>query len=95
MKRIFFYTDPLVNQTIMTDIVNDPTFNGVPNTISSILESLNEVMVSTEDAPERIHLEVCANVKDIYFEVQQLKKWLAYKESIIEDLCERLGMEIN
>ena len=79
----------------MTDIVNDPTFNGVPNTISSILESLNEVMVSTEDAPERIHLEVCANVKDIYFEVQQLKKWLAYKESIIEDLCERLGMEIN
>jgi hypothetical protein len=79
----------------MTDILNDPTFTTPANTISSILESLNEVMVSTEDAPERIHLEVCANVKDIYFEVQQLKKWLAYKESIIEDLCERLGMEIN
>tara|TARA_R110000787_G_scaffold21773_1_gene63922 strand:- start:363 stop:602 length:240 start_codon:yes stop_codon:yes gene_type:complete len=79
----------------MTDIVNDPTFNGVPNTISSILESLNEVMVSTEDAPERIHLEVCANVKDIYAEVQQLKAFIAYKEEMIEDLCERLGMEIN
>ena len=79
----------------MTDIINDPKFTGVPNTIASILESLNEVMVSTEDAPERIHLEVCSTVKDIYFEIQQLKRFMEYKNELIEELCGRAGIEIN
>ena len=80
----------------MTDIVNDPTFTTPADTVKSILESLNEVMVSTEECrSERIHLEVCATVKDIYFEVQQLKKWLDYKEELIEDLCGRLEIEIK
>ena len=80
-------------KTTKTNRMTTPTDPDV--SVSFILESLNEILVSTEDAQEGIHIEVAATIKDVYHEVKSLRAVIKLQERSNIELSSRLGYNMK